>query len=124
MTTMQKCPRLSWLHCLMEQDQETGLFMWHCLDLDLIECGPTNQEAWANLKRIIKNHVEYCYFNYPEGLAISAERHEWEAFYRMLKENAPIQVEEIEIDLQRPLPEEQIPIWIQGVINAHQAAYV
>ncbi len=110
--------RLGMLSCLTSRDEETKLFLSHCLNFDLIEWGKTPDESWENLKSSVKQFVEYCYTNYQEGLSVSAGRDEWEEFAEMLKNSdGPGRVDTIEIELKPPLPEYQYPIWMQEIIG-------
>jgi hypothetical protein len=112
----KQLPRIPLLACLGQVDSETNLFLAHCLNFDLMESGKTWAEAWANLKKVIKYHVEYCYFQHPDGLTKSAGPKEWDRFIKGLRDNPrDLVVESIEIDLKPPLPDIDIQIWIQGV---------
>ena len=46
--------RTGMLQCSTSLDQETGLYIAHCLNFDLMESGKTPDEAWANLKASLK----------------------------------------------------------------------
>ena len=111
---------LNMICCLGERDQETGLFLYHCLNFDLIESGTSWEDAWRNLKLVVKAHVEHCYARNPSGLLRAAARNEWEEFGEVLKRTLAsdpqsVVVESIDIELKAPLPAEEIPLWIQGV---------
>ena len=116
-----RLPRFSsFLCCLGERDTETGLFLYHCLDYDVVESGKTWEEAWQSLKQVLKAHMEYCYAHNPSGLLRGAKRSEWDKFGKVLEQTlrdnpSSILVESIEIEMQPPLPVDEIPIWIQGV---------
>jgi hypothetical protein len=105
------------LSCLMEWDEETEMHLAHCLNFDLMECGKTADEAWGNLKLAVKQFIEYCYSNYPEGLAEGASREEWQRFAESLKHNErPTRVETIQLELGVPcFDENNNPVWMQGV---------
>ena len=109
--------KIGMLSCLMGWDDETRLHLAHCLNFDLVECGKTDDEAWSNLKAAVKQYIEYCYSNYPEGLAEGASREEWERFAESLKYNdRPSRVETIDLELGQPyLAGDRSPIWMQGV---------
>lgn len=113
----QALPRLGVLSCLGRHDQETNLFVAHCLDFDLVESAPTWDQAWANLKQVVKHYIEYCCAYNPKGLMLSAEQHYWERFTSLVKDSTPgsRMVESICIDLQPPLPATDVPVWIHGV---------
>lgn len=109
--------RIGMLSCLTEWDNESKLHLAHCLNFDLMECGETADEAWSNLKVAVKQYIEYCYSNYPHGLANGASREEWARFAESLKCNErPSRVETIQLDLGQPfMAEDGNPIWMQGV---------
>ena len=111
--------KIGMLSCLMGWDEETKLHLAHCLNFDLMECGKTEDEAWGNLKAAVKQYIEHCYSNYPQGLAESGSREEWERFAESLKYNErPSRVETIQLELGQPfLAEDNNPIWMQGVLT-------
>jgi len=108
------------LSCLTWRDTETRVYISHCLNYDLMETGSTADEAWKNLKTVMKHHIEYCYTRHPMGLRRSAPSERWQAFYvalqKQLKKNPQgVVVEMLEIDPLPPLPEHAVPLWVQGV---------
>jgi hypothetical protein len=106
--------RKNGISCLIEQDSQTGVFIGHCLDFNLMECGPNPEDAWYNLKVVIKNHIEFCYAKYREGLLDQADKAAWDKFYCSLKRNPQdSRVEQIEIEVAEPLPEQEVPVWMQ-----------
>jgi predicted RNase H-like HicB family nuclease len=112
----QPIPRMNLLACLAQRDQETNLYQAHCLNFDLVESGETWEEAWANLERVLKYHIEYCCMHNREGLAVTARTAEWDQFIKAFqKDPKSVVVKSIEIELGSPLPQREIPIWIQGV---------
>jgi hypothetical protein len=110
-------PRLGVLSCLTGCDQETGLYIAHCLDFDLVESGPSRDEAWMNLKSTVKHHIEYCVYANPKGLGLSAEPHYWQEFASLMRSSTPESrvIESIDISLQPPLPATEVPVWMHGV---------
>ena len=109
-------PRIGVLNCLTERDEETNLFISHCLNFDLMETGGTADESWQNLKAAVKQYIEHCYTFYPEGFSQSASVDEWKHFAEVLKNCGVVsRVEEIEIALKPPLLEKEYPVWMQGV---------
>jgi len=109
-------PRQNMLSCLISVDEETKLHIAHCLNFDLVECGQSEEEAWANLKKTVKQFVEYSYSNHQKGLSMSAEPEEWAEFAEVLKHSTqPPKVDKIDFDLKPPLPGFSAPIWMQGV---------
>lgn len=116
--------KTSMLACIIGRDPETGLFLGHCLNYDLMESGSTPDEAWQKLKAVVKAHIEHCYTHYRKGLEVTASRQEWARFAELLKENKDsLTVEKIEIQLTAPLADE-VPIWMQRVSNVESACAV
>lgn len=108
------------LSCLTWRDPASNAYVSHCLNYDLMETGSSFDEAWQNLKTVMKHHIEHCYSRYPQGLGRSASKERWQEFYltlqKQLQENPQgVVVEKLDIDPLPPLPEYEIPIWIQGV---------
>jgi hypothetical protein len=70
--------------CSVQRDEETGLFVGHCLNLHVKVAGRDPKEAWASLKRVAKTHFEFCYENDREGLRPTARPRdfiEWSAAF-------------------------------------------
>jgi hypothetical protein len=107
--------------CTMMQDQETGVYIAHCLNLHMKVGGKTADEAANNLGKIIKVHYEYCYEFDPEGLSLTAPAEDWveygEALKKALKENPEsIVVDVIELRLRAPkVPDHTMPLSCQRV---------
>ena len=108
--------RFGVLSCLSSKDKETGMYISHCLNFDIMECGKTEEEAWQNVKHAVKYYIEHCYQNFQEGLQQDAGREKWVEFAEAAKHagKAP-RMETIEIELRPPLPENEVPVWMQGV---------
>jgi hypothetical protein len=105
-------PRNYSLSCLISRDQVTRSYIGHCLDYDLMECGATADDAWSNLKTVIKREIE----NQAKAgsLTRQAKKEHWNEFFEALRSNKGVlTVETIEIDLPAPLPENEIGIWLQ-----------
>jgi hypothetical protein len=116
MNSIANLLRVGMLSCLSSFDQETGMYVAHCLNFDLVEFGKSRDEAWENLKDSVKQFVEYCYTNCQECLAISADNKEWAEFAQLLRQRkTPNRVDEIVFELKPPLPENTTEIWMQGV---------
>lgn len=110
-------PRFGILSCLSYVDEETGLYLSHCLNFDIMESGKTEEEAWQNVKLAVKYYVEHCYQNYQEGLVQGAPREKWAEFAEVAKHAVrPPRFEVIEFELRPPLPENEVPVWMQGVL--------
>ena len=105
------------IFCIVEKDADTGVFVSHCLNYDLMECGPTSDRAWENLKIVVKNHIEYCYTSYQPGLNRRAKEEDVDRFFRLLQENpGALVVDKIELHLKPPsLPEQEMPLRILKV---------
>ena len=108
------------LSCLTWRDPQSSVYISHCLNYDLKETGANLEESWQNLKIVMKHHIEHCYSRYPQGLRRSASKECWQEFYlalqKQLQENPQgVVVEKLDIDPLPPLPEYEIPIWVQGV---------
>ena len=112
------------LFCLVWKDEKIGVFVSHCLNYDLMECGPTADVAWDNLKFVMKNHVEYCYTSYQQGLKRKAGKKDWDRFFHLLERNpGSLTVDKIELELKPPsLPEQELEFWIQRVQSAGESA--
>ena len=109
-------PRFGVLSCLSFRDKETGMYLSHCLNFDIMECGKTEEEAWQNVKLAVKYYVEHCYTNYQQGLIETAPQEKWNEFAESVKySNKLPRMETIEIELRPPLPEHEYPVWMQGV---------
>jgi len=110
-------PRFGVLSCLSFVDEETGFYISHCLNFDIMESGKTEEEAWQNVKLAVKYYIEHCYQNFQEGLVQEASREDWNHFAAATKQaNKPPRMEAIEIELRPPLPENEVPVWMQGVL--------
>lgn len=117
--------RLGLLSCLVSRDEETNLFLSHCLNFDIIECGHTADEAWENMKMAVKFFIEHCYTNYQQGFSYSADNDEWDEYACALKSSTkPPRVETIEIEMRPPLLQEGKPIWMQGVEHGASCTHV
>jgi hypothetical protein len=108
------------LSCLLWRDNDSNVFISHCLNFDLMDTGRTQNEALSNLKIVIKRHIEYCIARYPQGLKRSVSKKRWQKFYaerqKQLQENpAGVVVEKLQMKSFPPLPKYEISIWIQGV---------
>ena len=119
-------PRTYGLHVAVEFDETSGTFVAHCLTLDLMDCGKTPESAWQRLKGVIKAQVEYCYTHNKQGLDRSASQEDWDRYFESIQKNpGSVKVEQIQIELRPPMPEREIPLWIQlSNVNEHEAPIV
>jgi predicted RNase H-like HicB family nuclease len=107
------------LSCLIERDKATGTYIGHCLNYDLMDSGKTPQEAWENLKFVMKSHIEFCYTHLQSGLKRTAKRRDWDRFFEAIQSDpSSVIAEKLELDLKPPtLPEQEMGIWIQKVLS-------
>jgi hypothetical protein len=105
------------LSCLISRDQVTSAYIGHCLDHDLMECGASADEAWENLKGVIKRQIEHYNQTKSGSLNRPAKKECWDSFFEAIRRNpGGLTVETIEIDTPPPLPENEIEIWLQKFI--------
>ncbi len=104
-------PRDNILSCLISRDAGTRMYVSHCLNHDLMECGSTADEAWENLKIVIKRNLE----NPSPGLmGRQAKKECWDAFGDAVRrEPSKLVMETIEIEVSAPLPSSDIELWLQ-----------
>ena len=69
------------LICLLSRDQDSGMWLGHSLDFDIITSAPSEEEAWSALKQVVVAHVDSCaHDNFLEGLSRKANSAAWSAF--------------------------------------------
>jgi hypothetical protein len=103
------------LRCLLTPDQETGRWNGHCLDLDVATSGKDADQAWHNLRAIVRLHVEHCFTNWQDGLKFRASDEEV-ATFEALKTKHRVRSEKITFNLVPPQKfEEPPPLWIEAV---------
>jgi len=93
------------LTCLVEWDEATQLHVGHCLNFDLVSTSPTSQEeTFANLRQLIKRHIEYSYTHHRDGLFVSADESDWIRLENLVKSGEAVQhsLEQIQISLNEP----------------------
>jgi predicted RNase H-like HicB family nuclease len=113
------------LRCLLQIDTETGRWNGHCLDLDLATSGKDAEEAWKNLRAVVRLHVEHSFTNWQQGLKFRANDDEI-AVFEALKAKQRVRSEKITFNLVPPKDHGQgvSPLWIEavedreGVMNA------
>lgn len=116
--------------CYGTLDEETGMYIAHCLDLHMKVSGKTPEQSWERLKRCLKVYYEYCYSCDPDALKLTASASEWAEYGTLLEHTlredpSRITVETIELVLRPPkLPEQTMPLAFQKVEFAAQAASV
>lgn len=103
------------LRCLLTLDRETERWNGHCLDLDIVTSGKDAEQAWQNLRAVVRLHVEHCFTNWQEGLKFRASGEEISVF-DALSAKHPMRREKITFNLVPPQKaEEPPPLWIEAV---------
>lgn len=107
------------LSCLLSKDGQTGRWLAHCLDFDLLTSAKTEEIAWENLRKVVRAHIEHCFAFHREGLELQAESSEWSEFRRVEKrlmdDGLPIRTEKITLKLATPTKPWGDDLWIKGV---------
>lgn len=113
------------LSCLLTKDKETGRWIGHCLDFDIVTSGLDDDLAWKNLKEVVTLHVENCFTHWQPGLRRSASQERWQVFNRLCDPAKPFRQEKIHFHLvAAPIPDEQwmkafsLPEGIDGNIES------
>lgn len=102
------------LSCLLSEDAQTKRWLAHCLDFDLVTSGTDEDQAWKNLKSVVRLHVEQCFTHWQEGLAKRAPQPDWETFKSLDKQQEIVRTEKITFKLVAKTPEFK-PLWMRGV---------
>ena len=91
--------------CLLSFDPDTSLWIGHCLDLDLVTSAKTEEDAWANLKKVILAHVEACLTHFEPGMARYASDDKFEVFGQLLWTNPEEEIrrDKISLNLSREI---------------------
>ena len=111
--------------CLLSKDEQTGRWLAHCLDFDLMTSAKSQDIAWENLRKVVRAHIEHCFTFHQDGLKMRAEDHEWANFreieVRLKEQQIPIRTEKITLKLTPTKSGREL--WIRGVeILANPAA--
>lgn len=102
------------IKCLLSVDQETKLWIGHCLDFDLKTSGKSQQSVWVNLKSVVKLHIEHSFANAPERMnAHRAPMADWDCFMNLSPRDGLR--DKIELDLIPAHVNTEDDIWINGV---------
>jgi len=56
------------IKCFLRPDNESGSWVGHCLDFDLVTSGKTEEIAWTHLKAVVKLHIEHCFTHDHSGV--------------------------------------------------------
>lgn len=119
MTSNVHIPKV--LSCLLTPDEETGRWNGHCLDFDIVTSGLNEDAAWANLKAVVKNHVEECFVKWPKGLEHTASQDRWKCFQNLTEQEKqnPFRQEKIHFNLPEPSESDyervNDELWIKGL---------
>jgi hypothetical protein len=98
------------LLCLFSHDQQTNMWVGHCLDFDLVASAPTEDGAWEALKNVVKAQVETCFRDgFDQGLSRQAKPAELRAFIEQVFVGST-RSELIEFKLKR-----NRSVWMKGV---------
>jgi predicted RNase H-like HicB family nuclease len=105
--------------CLLSKDKETGRCLAHCLDLDVMTSATTEESAWANLRKVVRAHIEHCFTFHQDGLKIEADPEEFAEFERVVArckaEGIPMRTEKIKLRLTPPQQQLWDEMWMTGV---------
>jgi hypothetical protein len=102
------------LRCLLQLDTESKRWNGHCLDLDLATSGKDPDQAWQNLRAVVRLHVEHCFTHWQDGLRFKAEPEEI-AVFEALRKHQHIRSEKITFNLVPPQTQEELPpLWIEA----------
>lgn len=69
------------LHVLCYFDEQDQLFVCRCLDIDVIGCGKTAEEADLEMRENVEAHIQYAIDN-DLDIYRPAEKSFWDAFYK------------------------------------------
>lgn len=120
--TLDRLPGI--LSCLISIE-DGGRSLAHCLDIDVLASGSSADEAFRRLTSVVKTHIEFCVKNNNlEGFKRRAKNEEWNMFHEAMRNsNQPPLLQEIDIEIETPLPEELgIPIWLMARTNGRDEA--
>jgi len=102
------------LRCLLTRDVETGRWIGHCLDFDIVTSGRDPEIAWMNLKAVVRAHVESCFTHWQKGLTFKASDEDI-AIFEALKKHQRFRSDKIEFKLLAPKNAELHPLWMEGM---------
>lgn len=103
------------IRCLLDQDDQTGAWIGHCLDFDLVTSGESPDLAWNNLKSVVKLHIEHCFTHDQNGLDFHrAPDEDFALFEKLTNDHRLFRSDKINLNLVAPKAPDQISFWIQG----------
>lgn len=103
------------IRCLLSFDPASGAWVSHCLDFDLVTSGKTDEDAWANIKAVVKLHIEHCFTHDNDGL--EKHRVDQELIDRFDRGKGLMEVwsDKIKLNLVQPRKQDDLSFWIKGV---------
>lgn len=114
MTGNVEIPKI--LRCLLTVDQETGRWLGHCLDFDIVTSGKDEDRAWKNLVSVVRLHVEHCFTHWQDGLKFHADENCVALFEALKQKQEMFRSEKVTFNLIPPTKTEHLaPLWMQGV---------
>lgn len=103
------------LSCLLSHDKQTGLWVNHCLDFDLVTSGTSEDQAWSAMKSILQSHVESCFQDgFVDGLSHKAGVDSWIAFAEHFM-SGNFRHERLKFQLKKNSQPEAPDLWLKGV---------
>ncbi|MCE7872194.1 hypothetical protein DYH09_17695 [bacterium CPR1] len=69
------------LHVLCYFDEQDQFFICRCLDLDVIGCGKTAEEADAEMRENVEAHIQYA-IDHDLDIYRPADKGFWDLFYK------------------------------------------
>jgi predicted RNase H-like HicB family nuclease len=102
------------IRCLLNFDPESGAWVAHCLDFDIVTSGRDDSEAWERIKSVVKLHIEHCFTHDQGGLRSHVAPQELiDSFDEGLK-HWEVWSDKIKLNLIAPTKPEN-SFWIKGV---------
>jgi predicted RNase H-like HicB family nuclease len=85
---MKTQDKWSFVFSILSKPQD-GMWVAHCMELDVVAVAPSMEEAEEDLESIIKAQIEYCINNNNmENLFRSAPQELWDEYLRASKKNS------------------------------------
>ncbi|HLJ88764.1 MAG TPA: hypothetical protein VKZ53_18240 [Candidatus Angelobacter sp.] len=103
------------LSCLLSHDRQTGLWVNHCLDFDLVTSGISEDQAWNSMKAVLQAHIESCLAdNFIDGFSKRANIDAWVAFAQQFT-LGNFRSERLRFHLGRNSSPASSDLWLKGV---------
>lgn len=103
------------IKCILSEDRETGLWIGRCLDFGLVTSGKTVEDAWTNLKSVVKVHLEHCLTQDESGLIQHRASDEEFTKFDDSSQTEQFRSENIKLNLIAPKVPTARSFWIRGV---------